>query len=67
MGAFIGTYTFPNIIESLGGAGTYGGDTVCPQLTNVDADGVGSFLDRIRSGNRFRHHHSDIYPKHQAR
>jgi hypothetical protein len=28
VGAFIGTYTFPNIIESLGGAGTYGGDTV---------------------------------------
>jgi len=27
VGAFIGTYTFPNIIDSLGGAGTYGGDT----------------------------------------
>lgn len=28
VGAFIGTYTFPNIIDSLGGSGTYGGDTV---------------------------------------
>lgn len=27
VGAFIGTYTFPNIITSLGGEGTYGGDT----------------------------------------
>ncbi len=28
VGGFIGTYTFPNIIANLGGAGTYGGDTV---------------------------------------
>ena len=28
VGGFIGTYTFPNIITSLGGSGTYGGDTV---------------------------------------
>jgi hypothetical protein len=28
VGAFIGTYTFPNIIDNLGGSGTYGGDTV---------------------------------------
>lgn len=28
VGAFIGTYTFPSIIDSLGGSGTYGGDTV---------------------------------------
>ncbi|GFZ45318.1 Probable metabolite transport protein [Saitozyma sp. JCM 24511] len=27
VGAFIGTYTFPNIIANLGGSGTYGGDT----------------------------------------
>lgn len=28
VGAFIGTYTFPQIIDSLGGPDTYGGKTV---------------------------------------
>lgn len=70
MGAFIGTYTFPSIIDSLGGSGTYGGDTV--RLTYGLSDSSilmieGCFLDRVRPRHRLGYHHLDLHPQHQAR
>ena len=57
VGAFIGTYTFPSIVESLGGAGTYGGDTVrfvSMHFGAAGADGVRvcSGLDRVSLSSR---------------
>jgi hypothetical protein len=66
VGAFIGTYTFPQIIDSLGGPETYGGKTVSQRPSGKELIHPGRILDWIRLGCPLGCDHVLLHREHQA-